>query len=218
MFQANNKARLMGVAALSILAAGCEVDVKSDIYSRDVFASENLTFPTQMRVEVPSCSKEKVNESAPQILAVFSDVSEASVAGCERDGMDSMLVVNFTGEMVDSESGYDFAIFRNKQPEFTYLTAAFNSNFQTRVEQLMSNQYSSLEPEGLTISFTLNNDLPGEVSYIVLSGWVDGEPGHRIQGSLDRREKIHVRLPKVVSHLILKNAQPDLITLMKKEG
>jgi len=215
MFKLNHKSSLLGAGVGLIILSGCKVDVTADIYSRDVFASENLTFPAQLSVEVPTCKKEKIDELSGEVLAVFSRPSEASVVGCERDGMDSMLTVNFTGEMVDSESEYDLTIFRTKEPKFAYLTAAFNSNFQKRVQQLMSSRMMSMDYDDLTISFTLNNDLPGELEYSLVSGWVDGKPGQRIRGTLDRREKVHVVRTKVVSQMVMENMQPELITLQK---
>lgn len=209
--------RLLAGAVALIILSGCKVDVTADIYSRDVFASENLTFPSEMKIEVSSCKSEKVDEISGQILAIFSDVSEASIAGCERSGMDSMLVVKFTGEMVNKKSGYDLIVFRNKQPEFTYLTVAFHQNFLKRVKQLMSSQMVSMKYDDLTIGFTVNNDLPGELGYSLVSGWVDGIPGQRISGTLDRREKINITRSKVVSHLVLENKFPDIIALRKEQ-
>jgi hypothetical protein len=220
MFGVSSKMKC-GVALLVMaVLSGCKVGVQSDLYARDVFSNENLTFPSQLKVQVPSCSSDKVEEASSDILALFSQSSEASISGCVREGMDSMLVVKFKGEMADKDSSADFTIFRNHQEgkDFVYLTAAFNTNFQKRVEQLMSSQMTSLDYEDLTVGFTMNNDLSGALEYSMLAGWVDGQPGQRFGGELDRREKISVISTNIVSDMVLKNQQPELITLRQKEG
>jgi hypothetical protein len=205
---------------VSIIISGCKIDITSDIYTRDIFSDKNLTFPSQLRIEIPSCSKEKIDESSPEILALFAAESAPNISGCESEGMNSMLTVNFTGEIADSESNYDFAIFRNrskKEEGVITLSPAFNPIFRQRIDQLMSSKRTSLDYDDLTINFTLNNDLSSEVIYFVVSGWVDGKPGQEIFGSLQRREKIYVTLPDVFSHLALNDEQPELIGVYIKE-
>ena len=197
---------------VSIIISGCKIDITSDIYTRDIFSDKNLTFPSQLRVEIPSCSKEKVDESSPEILALFTEESAPNILGCESEGMNSMLTVNFTGQIADSESNYDFSIFRVREDnDVITLSPAFNPDFRQRIDQLMSSKRTSLDYDDLTINFTLNNDLSSEVKYFVISGWVDGKPGQETFGRLQRREKIYVTLPDVFSHLALNDERPELI-------
>jgi len=97
------------------------------------------------------------------------------------------------------------------------LSPAFHPNFKKRIEQLMSSKRTSLDYDDLTINFTLSNDLSSEVIYFIGAGWVDGVPGQEIYGSLQRREKVYVTSPDVVSHLVLNNEQPQLIGVMIRE-
>jgi hypothetical protein len=203
---------------ISIIISGCKVDITSDIYTRDIFSDKNLTFPSQLRVEIPSCSKEKIDESSPEILALFTEESAPTISGCENEGMNSMLTVNFTGQIADSKSTYDFTIFRSREEnDVIALSPAFHPNFKKRIEQLMSSKRTSLDYDDLTINFTLSNDLSSEVIYFIGAGWVDGVPGQEIYGSLQRREKVYVTSPDVVSHLVLNNEQPQLIGVMIRE-
>lgn len=200
----------------SLVMSGCRVDVTSDLYTQDILANENLTFPTQMGIQIPGCDQDSVDELSSQVLSLFSESSKASISGCADENMESMLMVNFTGQIVDTESSYDFAIYRNKRDDRIHLAAAFSPKFQTRVDQLMSSQMASLEYDGLKISTTINNDLSNEVEYLVSSGWVDGKAGQNMTGSLQRREKILVTSPDVVSDLMLRNEKPELIAIRMK--
>jgi hypothetical protein len=92
---------------ISIIISGCKVDITSDIYTRDIFSDKNLTFPSQLRVEIPSCSKEKIDESSPEILALFTEESAPNISGCENEGMNSMLIVNFTGQIRNVSTSFE---------------------------------------------------------------------------------------------------------------
>lgn len=212
----NKKASLLIAAAATVTLSGCDIDMTSDLYAQDVFSDKNLTFPSQMRIEVPSCSSEKIDELTNQVLSVFSKSSEASSAGCVREGMDSMMVINFKGIMVDEESSYDLTLFRNKQPKFTFLTASFHRDFQQRIQQLAKSKMSSIDYDDLSVNFTLNNDMPDTIEYSLSAGWVNGQPGQWIRGELDRREKVHITSTKAVSHLIMERQQPVLVTIFNQ--
>lgn len=198
---------LVGVIGLS----GCRMDVSTEIYSQDVFSDETLPLPAMLEVEITSCDPSSRAEAEAEILPIFSNASEASAIGCRDDSFTSLLQVAFKAEISSQDSMSDLVVFRRVTDGEVELIPSINRSFRQRIDNLMSSNMQTLSHSDLTIYVTLHNDLPGQLGYYIPAGWVDGEPGQYIQGSLDRREKIRVQTPDVISALTLDNKQPTIM-------
>lgn len=198
----------------AIFLAGCRVDFSSELYTRDILGTETLRFPALLEVEVPTCNASDRPEYEREILSVFSGSSEAAVTGCRNDSLTSLLQVEFKGEVASSESSADLVMFRGQNDAGqTYLMPDLNKNFVNRVNQVFEDNFQELTFENVDIAFEIHNDLDQTIEYFLQSGWVNGEPGQYIEGQLDRREKISVRTPDIISELTLKGKQPIVIFL-----
>jgi len=205
------------VAALAgtIAIAGCDIDVTSQVYAQDAFAEENLPFPAEMRIEIPSCGSDRRPQFERDVIAAFSQPSEAKVVGCEKDGMDSMLKIRFMGEIVSEESRADVVIFRGRSEQSgnVLLTVDLNDNFQNRIEGLFDKNSQRLAFEDISMRFVLNNDTRSKISFFVNEGWVDGQPVQAAQGSLKPRRSADIRSTAVVSDGMLRNRYPFVMQL-----
>jgi len=206
------------ILAGGLFLAACRVDFSSELYSRDVISTENLGFPALLEVEVPSCTSDDRPQYERKILSVFSKSSEATIIGCRDDAFTSLLQVDFRGELSSSSSSADLVMFRGQNDAGqTYIMPDLNRDFVTRVNQVLDENFQELTFENVEIAFELHNDSDGVVEYFLPSGWVDGDPGQYIEGTLERREKMLVRTPDVISDLTLEGQQPVVIFLRERE-
>ena len=203
------------IITLLFVITGCKIQVGADLYARDVFAEENLSFPALLKFEVPSCNDESRLEYERGVLSVFSEQSNAKVGGCD-EGWESFVVINFSGELATESSVYDFVFLRNiNESGSISLKPALNSSFLSRVDALMQKDFQKLESENIQITFNIHNDESSDVGYFVNEAWVDGEPQQWFRNNLQRREKVEVVASNVISALVLDNKQPIVIELEK---
>ncbi|QGT78000.1 hypothetical protein GM160_03310 [Guyparkeria halophila] len=211
------KTRSLKLAALAatIGLAGCDIDVTSQIYAEDAFAEENLPFPAEMRIEIPSCGSDQRPQFERDVIAAFSQPSEAKVVGCEEEGMDSMLRISFMGEMATKVSRADVVIFRGRSEQTgnVLLTADLNDNFQNRIEGIFDKNSQRLEFDDISMRFVLNNDTRSNISFFVNEGWVDGQPVQAAQGTLKPRRSADIRSTAVVSDGMLRNGFPFVMQI-----
>lgn len=216
LMRVNLKTTMFLVAA--VFLTGCRVDFSSELYARDIFSDENLTFPALLEIEVPSCNSDDRPKYEREILSVFSGASEAAVVGCRNDSLTSLLQVKFKGELTSSESSADMVMGRGENDAgSTYLMPDLNKDFLSRVNRVLEDNFQELEYQNVNIAFELHNDLDSAIEYSMLSGWVNGEPGQYINGELQRREKINVRTPDIIADLTLNNKQPIAIFVNERD-
>jgi len=130
----------------------------------------------------------------------------------------SLLQIEFTGEVSSSESSADLVMFRSQNDSGqTYVMPDLNTNFTTRVNRILEDNFQELTFESVKIVFQLHNDLDNTIEYFLPSGRVNGTPGQYISGQLERREKIFVRTPDIISELTLKGKQPIVLFVKEKE-
>lgn len=196
-----------------VAVSGCDIVIISELYSRDIFADKSLTFPSQLKIQIPSCSQESIHKFKPKVLALFDSRSKPSIANCE-DGISSFLVVDFVAEIAGDTSSYDFIMFREviNAGKTVILRPTFSDNFISQVNALLSEQLQSLDYDDLTFTFNIHNDGDGAISYHA-SGWINGKPRKDYRGEIGRRQKISLRSSDLISALILENEQPAVIIL-----
>lgn len=217
--------KLLGLVFISLLSlSSCKVNFLVDVYSSDIFLDKNVITPAKVKIEIPSCSVEKVTEYGEKILALFSQASKAKIVGCEQENMASMLIVSFNAEMISQHSDFDVNIFRAPIIEdikdgITYemrsIAVALNPHFLSRIKSLLEQNYQTLSYDDVKIEISLNND---DKDVIIVAGWfvwVDGQAYEKYENQLEKREKIHLLFPNVISDLILQQKQPVLLTVIR---
>jgi hypothetical protein len=191
------------------LLPGCKVDIQGELYAQDLLAQQVLEFPAQMSFEVPSCRSEQRPQYERQMLLLYAESSRARVAGCREMGMDSMVVVDFRGEIASRDSDADLVVLREAlDTGQTVLRLRMHPRFIARVESLQKSNHQRLRPERLTVGFDLHNDHPTPVVLNVRDVWVNGKPTQAAKLELQRRDKVTLGMSNVFSSLIVNGGAP----------
>ena len=201
-------------AAMAVLSA-CKTDVILEVFASDFFIDENISTPAQMKIPIPTCGE--LSDYEDSILAIFTDVSDAKIAGCEEEGYDSVVLVSLFAEIASGNSYYDLALFRSPPIEYdgqsyVSLSLAANSEFITRILALMEDNFLSLSYEDLSLEVELSNDTRGDILAGAAYAWVDGVPYENFSPQvMSHRDKLLVKYPSIFSDLLLREGQPTLI-------
>ena len=211
---------LIQLLLVMILLSGCNSDFKIDVFSSDIFRSENVTTPAEMAVEISSCNSSTLERDKTQILSMFAPTSNAKIIGCERRGMESMLLVSIDAEIASKESNVDLILFREnvsdvthegKNYEFRAIRPMLSSQFIQRVRSVVENNLGTLTYDKISFAVTLNNDLQEDMLFSGNNLWVNGEPKEQYRRQpLSRRKKLDLKFADIISDLILKSAAPRI--------
>ena len=216
----SKNSRNLLVIAIIIFLSACRTDFDIDIFSSDIFLDTNVDTPVQMLIEIPSCSKSTEYEA--EVLALFSSTSKAKIAGCEEQGMKSMLVISTVAEIATENGDRDILLFREiivgdqelvvgdgKFYEIRGIKPFLNPAFLERVNTLMKKKFQTLSYKDISIQFAVNNDDRGDILISGTQVWVDGKPYYKyLRKALTRRQKISIKLSDVMSDLIMRGAYP----------
>lgn len=208
---------LSGMVALSL--AGCKTEVNVNTYISDAFSNDNVTTPATMLLEIPSCSSQ--DEYSGKVLAIFSTSSEAKITGCEQKGMESFLAISLNAEIASKNSNHDLIIFREiiettvdvegGTYEVRGLKAHLNTNFITRVQTLLSENFQTLTYDDIKLEVTINNDERNDTFVTANYVWVDNEPYATFyKQKLPRRGRVNLKFSNLLSDLALRNKQPNV--------
>ena len=211
----------------TILLSACNSDFKIDIFSSDFFLSENVKTPAEMAVGIPSCKSERLEKYKTQILSMFATNSNAKVVGCERRGMDSMLLVSIDAEIASETSNADVILFRKNFPDLTHedknyevrgVSPMLSANFIQRVKSMMKSNMQRLNYDSVSLAVTLNNDGREDLLVTGYNLWVNGEPKERFRREkLSRRQKLDLRFSNITSDLILRGSAPIIFFVAQQK-
>jgi hypothetical protein len=209
---------LLFLGSGSLLMSACKNDFVVDVFSSDLFADENLVTPAIMKVQIPSCDSDDRAEYERQVLGLFESISRAKITGCEDEGMNSMLIVSFSAELVSETSDRDVILVREslgdvEHENVSYETKAIRpvikDSFLQRIELLLQENYQSLSYDDVKIELVINNDEKNEIMASAFNVWVDGNPiENYYRQKIRRRQKVTVLFSNVVSDLILQGKRP----------
>lgn len=202
----------------SCILSSCKTDFLFDAYTSDIFLEEKIKTPAQVAFEISSCTSERLEESKAEVLKLFSVDSNSKVVGCEEQGMNSMLLVSITAEIVSNSPTADFSLVRvspsdlrqeNKGYETRGIRLVISERFLRRSKEMMKENMQTLSYEKIKIKVFVNND---EAEDVIVSGnnlWVNGEPFENYnRQKLSRRQKIKLEFSDVTNALILNRKSP----------
>lgn len=214
----NNQIIILSSATACLLLSACKADFSVDLYASDAFTDINIATPATMKVEIASCTSDSRPEQESNILALFSNSSQAKIIGCANEGMNSMVEVAFMAELASQESNADVILFREALNVFeangiTYepmaIKPVISSSFLTRVNELMDKNFQTLTYDDISVEIYINNDERSDILVTAYDVWVDGQPYQSFyRQPLTRREKITIELPDVMNDLILQEQYP----------
>ena len=104
----------------STLLLSCKANFLMDAYSSDIFLDENVVTPAQMKVEISSCTSDDRAKHEQKVLALFASSSVAKIIDCQREGMNSFLLVSINAEIASETSNSDLILFREPTGEIEY--------------------------------------------------------------------------------------------------
>lgn len=195
-----------------VLLSGCKFTVSSDLYVADLFSDQNIEFPAQMRIEVPSCTSSRLSEIEQQVLSLFSQVSQAKISGCTDEGFDSYLNVAFSGEFANETSTYDLFFFRHISPNgYYHVKPVLNPTFLERARTFASSNYQSIDYDDLIMKITVHNDHRDTVEVNFDAGWIDDRPQQWSSNEIGRRQQLEYTAPNVYSAMILQGDAPHML-------
>jgi hypothetical protein len=210
----------------STLLLSCKANFLMDAYSSDIFLDENVVTPAQMKVEISSCTSDDRAKHEQKVLALFASSSVAKIIDCQREGMNSFLLVSINAEIASETSNSDLILFREPTGEIEYdgemyqqvgIKPVISEKFLQRVDTFMSESMQSLSYKDVTIEVSLNND---ERDVVLVTGydlWVDGQPYDEFNQLLARRQKLNLSFSNVISDLILQGKFPKAFYVSRKK-
>ena len=191
----------------------CKTDFSVDTYTSDFFLDENVDTTAQVAIEIPSCNSEKIEEYKSDFLLLFSKDSNAKLIECRQEGFSDYLVAQITAEFATENSDRDIVLFRKPtgtmeidgvKYDVMGLQPSLHSDFLKRINNLLEENYETLDYDDMKFKLVLHNDERGRVLVTSHQVWVDGEPKFRyFQESLKRRDKITLRFNNLVNELII---------------
>jgi len=194
--------------------SSCRTDFIVDTYTSDYFFNENVVTTAQVAVEIPSCNSEKIEEYKSDFLLLFSKDSNAKLVDCKSEGFSDYLVAQITAEMATNTSNKDIVLWRKSQGsmdidgkkyEVMGLQPDLHKDFLKRINNLLEDNYETLDADDMKFMLVLNNDERGEVLVSSNQVWVDGEPKlNYYRQPLQRRDKITIRFNNLVNELIIR--------------
>ena len=201
-----------------LILTGCKSDFLIDAYVSDLFLQEDIQTTAQMRVQIPSCEDSDRGSYEQKVLALFDSASEAKVAGCEEDGMESMLVIAANALVTSSQTKQDLAIIRQEMENIEEEEGTFevrgvkldiSANFLRRVDSLMQENFETLSYEDIEIRILLVNDEREDILVSAYNVWIDGNPYQSYRRKkVGKRKKIDILFSDVVVDLALRSEQP----------
>ena len=195
-----------------LMLIGCKGAVQSEVYTSDVFSDEDITFPAQLHFSVNSCNnREMRREEEQQILSLFDASAQARVIGCNTVGFRSMLITQFNAVMTNTTSSAPLTIFRVDRRNKIQLTVALNPAFLEKSRNLARKYHMAIDYKDIEFRFNVFNNSDGAVKVWIPSGWVDDVPVEAVTDTrVESRNRVSVRLTKVVSELALQGKQPTI--------
>ena len=211
----------------TIILSACNTVIKIEIFSTDFFHAENEKPPAEMAVGIPSCKSERHEKYKTQKLSMFAKESNAKIVGCERRGMNSMLLVSIDAEIASETSNAEVILFRKDFGDLTHddknyevrgVIPFLSADFIQRVESMMKSNMQSLTYDKVSLAVTLNND--GREDLLVSGNnlWVNGEPREQFRReTLSRRQKLDLKFSDITSDLILRGSAPTIFFIMQQK-
>jgi hypothetical protein len=200
------------------ILSSCKTDFLFDIYASDLFLDEKIKTSAQVEFEVSSCKSERLEEKKEEVLKLFSIGSNPKVVGCEERGMNSMLLVSTTAEIVSNSSSADFSLVRVSSPDLKQESKVYETRgirlviserFLRKSKEMMKENGQTISHGEIKIKIFINND---EADDIIVSGnnlWVNGEPYESYnRQKISRRQKIKLEFSDVTNALILNRKSP----------
>lgn len=209
--------KIVGFCLASVTLVGCDQNVSTTLYVRDVqemlAKSEPSQIPVDISIEVlesglaQRCSKPEGQELVEAVASVFE---KASLVACEKvsGSLNDRMMIKATTllfyakpeEPMKSNYLLAFEAFRleNKAPT---VAVTFNSEkyeeIQKRIRRV--NTMASIKLSDASISVVINNDLREPVPVVFARGaFVDGKPADQpMQLKLDPRQEANVKLGDV---------------------
>jgi len=145
---------------------------------------------------------------------LFSKDSNAKLVDCKSEGFSDYLVAQITAEMVTETSNKDIVLWRKSQGtteidgkkyEVMGLQPELHQDFLKRINNLMEDNYETLDSDDMKFMLVLHNDEKDEVLVTSNQVWVDGEPKFQyFREPLQRRDKITIRFNNLVNELIIR--------------
>ena len=220
-----NFRKFIALTFSALMLGACKAEFSVDTFVSDMFAAEEIDTPAIMKVEIPSCSEQSEYEG--KILALFNTDSQASLTGCQNEGMTSFLVVSLFANVTSDSSSRDLVIFRvktdpveheGKSYEVMAAHPAINSDFLKRVDSLMQENFQTLSYENILFSITLNNDDRGTALVTTGWAWIDGEPYSTYRRQpIKRRQKVEIKYSNLMSDLILQDKKPNALYVYREQ-
>lgn len=211
------KKRLSFFLLISLFIAGCNTELQTKLYGSDLLATtKQFQTSASMKLEVPSCTSDKLPTLISGLEAIFSKSSEATVQGCKREGFDSYITVDFKATLgssgVHNDITSDVVLFRSdigskKEGDLTLLrfaiTPKLNPDFKRRADEFMKSNRVRLSSKNMRLELVVVNDTEHSLFIDGYSVWMDGTPREWYNDVLKRREEMSIVYSNVATQLIL---------------
>ena len=223
--------RALAIAATVVaigITAGCQINLTADVYTTDlrdaVAGTEGLTAPATMAFQVPST--DDCDEHTVEISKIMEGVvSDFSPKGCESVEMNSFLLSDTQIPILDSKEAWSqtdslFGLIARKYDDQIAVVVVMNlDKYGTLTSRMKDKFHQTIDLGSSKISLVLNNDERGDISFGASDVFVNSEPVHlRETYSLQRRQRVEIRLSNVASAYLAKHGRAVGFTLAEDQS
>lgn len=203
------------------------MDVEPEVYVSDVrsvaLGATGIVTPATISVQVPSV--DRCDEYTSSILPMIGGMLESAVPrGCEYVEVESRLLLDAQIPMIEIDSQnndgslFSIGVLTRTDGAVAVSLIVDMEKYSSLGETIYDEFYQRLDLAGSRITFILNNDEAGPVSYMVRDVFVNGQPEANTETyELERRRRVEITLSDVGSAYLEKHGFSMVLLLPKTE-